>query len=72
MLHNLEKARLEKEITKAELGDLLKVKYQTITSKIEGKTSFTFDEALLIQKEYFPEYELTYLFGKEKQKSQKG
>lgn len=69
MLRNLEKARLDKNITKAELGDLLEVKYQTVTSKIEGKTSFSFDEALLIQREYFPEYELTYLFSKEKQKA---
>lgn len=67
MLHNLEKVRNEKGVTKVELGDLLGVKYQTITEKIEGNSSFKFDEALLIQKTYFPEYELTYLFGKEKQ-----
>lgn len=69
MLHNLEKVRNEKGITKVALADLLGVKYQTITEKIEGNSSFKFDEALLIQRTFFPEYELVYLFGKEKQEA---
>lgn len=69
MLHNLENIRKKQGVTKVELGDLLEVKYQTITEKIEGNSSFKFEEALLIQRTYFPEYELTYLFEKEKQEA---
>lgn len=67
MLYNLEKARQKNGVTKVDLADLLGVKYQTITEKIEGNSSFKFEEALLIKRTYFPEYDLIYLFSKNEQ-----
>lgn len=67
MLYNLEKARKDNGVTKVDLADLIGVKYQTITEKIEGNSSFKFEEALIIKETYFPEYDLVYLFSKEEQ-----
>lgn len=70
MLKNLEEIRKDKGVSLVDMADLLEVKYQTVSSKINGDSPFQFDEALLIQKTFFPEYQLTYLFKKEdKQKA---
>lgn len=62
MLANLEKVRKQKNITLADMADLLEVRYQTVSEKIDGKSDFKFGEALKIQEEFFPEYEIKYLF----------
>ena len=62
MLENLEKIRKDKGVSLVDIADLLEVKYQTVSNKIAGESPFQFDEALLIQRKFFPEYELTYLF----------
>lgn len=64
MLCNLEKVRKEKKVTLVDMADLLGVRYQTISDKIEGKSDFKFGEALLIQEKFFPEYEIKFLFSK--------
>lgn len=66
MLSNLEKVRREKDVTLVDMADLLKVRYQTISEKISGKSDFKFGEALLIQETFFPEYDLVYLFSDKK------
>ena len=63
MLKNLEKALTEKNITRTQVASALGYKrYTTISDKIEGKTQFSFDEAVKLKKTFFPEYELEYLF----------
>ena len=63
MLKNLEKALTEKKITRTQVASALGYKrYATISDKIEGKTQFSFDEAVKLKKTFFPEYELEYLF----------
>lgn len=64
MLENLEEIRKGKGVSLVDIADLLEVKYQTVSNKINGDSPFQFDEALLIQRTFFPEYELTYLFKK--------
>lgn len=59
---NLNKVRKEKNVTLVEMADLLGVRYQTISEKIDGKSDFKFGEALKIQEEFFPEYEIKFLF----------
>lgn len=59
---NLDKVRKEKNVTLVEMADLLGVRYQTISEKIDGKSDFKFGEALKIQEEFFPEYEIKFLF----------
>ncbi|WP_424349967.1 helix-turn-helix domain-containing protein [Latilactobacillus sp. 5-91] len=63
MLTNLEKVRKEKEVTLNQIGRLLGVRYQTVSEKIKGSTTFGFDEALLVKDTFFPEYDLIYLFS---------
>lgn len=65
MLKNLEVARQEKKVSLVDMADLLKVRYQTISDKISGKSNFKFYEACMIQQAFFPEYDLVYLFASE-------
>lgn len=67
MLSNLEAVRKEKGITLADMADTLHVRYQTVSDKISGKADFKFQEALEIQNKYFPEYDLVFLFSKNKE-----
>lgn len=68
---NLVKAMKEKGVTKTDLATLLGVHFNTVTDKIEGKTTsesktynigFTFVEALMISKIFFKEYDVMWLF----------
>lgn len=61
---NIDEVRREKGITIVDMADFLGVRAQTISDKIKGKYPFTFEESLLIQEKFFPEYDLKYLFGK--------
>lgn len=64
MLANLEKIRKEKDVTLADMADLIEVRYQTISDKINGHSDFKFSEAVKIQQTFFPEYDLKFLFSK--------
>ncbi|MDT1950095.1 helix-turn-helix domain-containing protein [Carnobacterium divergens] len=64
MLNNLEKVRKQKGVTLTDMADLLHVRYQTISDKINGVSDFKFSEAILIHDNFFSEYDLTYLFTK--------
>lgn len=64
MLNNLEDIRKKKKVSLVDMADLLGVKYQTISEKINGKSDFKFGEAIKIQETFFPEYEIKYLFSK--------
>ncbi len=61
-MKNIERIRKEKNVSLVDIADLLGVKAQTVREKINGDSDFKFGEALKIQKEFFPEYDITYLF----------
>ena len=61
-MKNIERIRKEKGISLVDIADLLGVKAQTVREKINGDSDFKFGEALKIQNEFFPEYDITYLF----------
>lgn len=67
MLKNFNDIRKEKKVSLVDLADLLEVRYQTVADKINGVSDFKFGEALLIKSKYFPEYDIEYLFEKEKE-----
>lgn len=67
MLRNLEDVRQNKNVSLVDMADLLGVKYQTVSDKINGKSDFKFGEAMKIQETFFPEYEIKYLFAKQKE-----
>lgn len=60
---NIDKARKDKGVTLVDMADFLGVRYQTVSDKIQGKYPFTFEETLKLQKEFFAEYDLVYLFS---------
>ncbi|CAI81445.1 TPA: XRE family transcriptional regulator [Staphylococcus aureus] len=68
MLKNFNDIRKDKKVSLVDLADLLEVRYQTVADKINGVSDFKFGEALLIKNTYFPEYDIEFLFEKEKEK----
>ncbi len=62
-MKNIELVRKEKNVSLVDIADLLGVRYQTVRSKINGNSDFTFRETVAIKKTFFPEYELEYLFS---------
>ncbi len=69
---NLAKAMSDKGVTKTDLATLLGVHFNTITDKIEGKTTsserkfnigFTFIESSVISRTFFKEYNIEWLFA---------
>ena len=61
-MKNIERIRKEKGVSLVDIADSLGVKAQTVREKINGDSDFKFGEALKIQNEFFPEYDITYLF----------
>ena len=49
-------------ISKADIKNLLEVRYATVLDKLNGKSRFFFDEALIIKKKFFPDISIEYLF----------
>ena len=55
----------KKKITKSILAKLLSIHVNSVTNKLNGNSSFTVEEAILIWKTYFPEWSIDDLFKKE-------
>lgn len=62
MLHNLKAEIVRHNIKKTEIAKCLNIGNRTLYGKIKGETKFTTDEAFKIQKTFFPECTLDYLF----------
>ncbi len=62
MRKNLEAIRREKDVSLADIADAIGVKSHTVREKIDGKSDFKFGEALVIHNQFFPEYDLQFLF----------
>ncbi len=62
MFSNLRAEMARKEITIIEISKLLGVNRDTVSRKLSGKSKLYLNEAMLINKEFFPNKELPYLF----------
>ena len=62
MLWNLKAEMARRSVKCIDLASLLGVRPATISLKISCKSQFTFDEAQKIQKGFFPDLDLQYLF----------
>lgn len=62
MLEHLYSAMKDKNVAMVDVADLLAVRYQTVSDKIHGTSSFSFNQAVKIRNEFFPEFSLEYLF----------
>lgn len=67
MYHNLIKVMKEKNVTYSQIAELLKCQLRAVSDKANGnvKSGFSIDEAILIKKVFFPEYEITFLFERQ-------
>lgn len=65
MFKNLKIELHKKNITIIALAKFLEVNEKTVQNKLNGKTDFTYPEAIKISKYLFPEYTLSYLFQQE-------
>ena len=62
MLWNLKAEMARRGVMCIDLANLLGVRPATISAKIGCKSQFSFEEAQRIQRNYFPDLELQYLF----------
>lgn len=62
MYSNLKALMATKGISIDALAKLLGVHRNTVASKLEGESEFTYGQAELIQETMFPEYRARYLF----------
>lgn len=62
MYPNLDAEMARTKTTKSDIAKLLKVRYATVLDKLNGKSRFSVDEALLIKRTFFPNVKFEYLF----------
>lgn len=62
---NLEAEMARKGLKGKDLAKVLGVRIATVYDKLNGKYSFSLDEAMIIKQTFFPEYSIEYLFSKE-------
>lgn len=57
----------KRKVTIENIATLLGIHRNSVANKLDGKSSFSIEQAVLIQKTYFPDLELKYLFATEEQ-----
>lgn len=55
-------AMKEHNITEKDIARVLNIPYTTVRDRTKGKYSFTFEQAMLINKKFFPSYKSEELF----------
>lgn len=69
MYLNLEAEIIRKKLKKPVIAKAIGRTYNTLGLKIAGKYPFTYEEALKIHEEFFPEYDFKVLFEKTNQEN---
>ena len=64
MYRNLEAEIVRKNLNKEDIAKAINKTYNTLTLKIAGRYPFTYDEAVTIQENFFPNCEIKQLFYK--------
>ena len=59
---NLKAEMAKRNITIESVAETLKIHRNSVSNKIHGKSAFSIEEATAIQKYYFPDKTLKYLF----------
>lgn len=60
---NINDIRKREGVSIVEMADLIGVRYQTLSDKLNGVYDFKFGEAKKIRDEFFPSYDLSFLFS---------
>lgn len=67
---NLEAEMKRYGISRKDIAQLLGVSYSTVHSRFNGTSQWLYEECVAIQKEYFPNSELDYLFDVQNERIQ--
>ena len=62
MYNNLRAEMARKSVLGKDIAKALGTRQATISSRLTGKTEFTFKEALVIRDTFFPHQKMEYLF----------
>ena len=57
------------KVTIESISELLQIHRNSVANKLNGKTTFSIEEAKAIKTAFFPDYTLDYLFDTENQES---
>lgn len=68
MFPNLEAEMARSKITQLQMAEMLQVTPTTLSFKLNGKSSFSLKECVLIKQLMFPDKTLDYLFATDEQK----
>ncbi|QQK78189.1 XRE family transcriptional regulator [Salicibibacter cibarius] len=71
MLRNLRAELARRSILVKDVAELLNVRAATVSDKINGYYDFTYDEAYLVKRTYFPDINIEYLFEKSTENARK-
>ena len=63
---NLKIEMMKKNISLEEIASCLGIHRNSVANKIKGESSFTIEESIKIQENFFPNHELRYLFQRER------
>ena len=72
MLKNLKTGLDQKGITVRVLAGVLGVTERTAWNKLNEETEITFQEAMKVSEELFPEYKMKFLFASDKEEIKRG
>lgn len=61
----LEAEMILRHITRLDLKDCIKLKYNTLCKKVNGELRFSLEEAIRLQEEFFPDVTVNELFRHE-------
>lgn len=62
---NLRAEMARNGVTVMQIAELLKVRYATVSDKLNGRSRFFCDEAIKIKRHFFPHCSVEYLFFEE-------
>lgn len=61
---NLKAEMAKKDITIEAISKTLDIHRNSVANKLQGKSAFSIEEAVKIQRDYFPDKPLKYLFAR--------
>lgn len=62
MLRNLEAEIARKKLSREEVASGIGISTRSLYDKLNGKSKFNLEEAFALQKKFFPDTDLDYLF----------
>lgn len=62
---NLRGEMAKRKISIESVADLLKIHRNSVANKLNGESSFSIEQAMLIQETFFPDLKVKYLFGRD-------